>query len=58
MPFLEGMRAHGRRAVAVGAGEELQEKGRAIGVRNNDGRAEESAETSVGRNAARKKTRG
>ena len=42
----------------MGAGAGVQEEGRAIGVRNNDGRAEVAAEALVGRTAARKKTRG
>ena len=35
----------------------MQEEGRAIGVRNNDGRTEEAAEIGVGRTFARKKAK-
>ena len=34
----------------------MQEDGRVIGVRNNDGRAEEAAEIGIGRTFVRKKT--
>ena len=56
MPFLKG-RVCARHASGGDEGG-CTRGGRAIGVRNNDGRAEEAAEIGIGRTFASKKTQG
>ena len=56
VPFLKGgVRA---RHASGGSGGGCRRRGRVIGVRNNDGRAEEAAEIGIGRTFARKKAQG